>query len=383
MARGVWLTALTSLSLVACIRDFDRSLLEADCADCPIVDVAGSGVASCAVHRDGALFCWGANDFGQLGVPEAGARSDDPVRVPGSFEAVTMAGNSQVHTCAIDRAGAAFCWGSGGNGELGDGTRTSSGTPLAVAGGHRFTDIAAGGAVTCAVDDAGGLYCFGWTNLGRTGTGEGTSYLDVPTRVPIPKDVRSVAHFNVHGCAIDVDDGLWCWGETADGRRGVDGPYTPPQQVQPSERYRRVSVGTRHTCAIRNDATLWCWGDNSMGQLGSERSGGSAPAQVRGPTQWRAVAAGDEHTCGITTDGALYCWGNGADGKLGTLDEGIVSAPARVGDRSDWGNVGTGYRHTCASTRDGTLWCWGYGGHGAIGRAGTALVPTAVLLPDL
>ncbi len=98
----------------------------------------------CALGSDNALYCWGANQFGQLGVGSAAMEtctfvenffpcSPEPVQVSGTWSAVTV---GREHVCAIDFDGALYCWGSNGDGQFGDGTTESSNVPKLIP----FTD---------------------------------------------------------------------------------------------------------------------------------------------------------------------------------------------------------------------------------------------------
>lgn len=93
---------------------------------------------TCGVTTDDQLYCWGQNIAGQLG---DGTTTDRlvPTLVKGRrFYAIASLGYS--HTCALSKADhRAFCWGSNGNGQLGDGTTTERHVPVAVAGGRTFS----------------------------------------------------------------------------------------------------------------------------------------------------------------------------------------------------------------------------------------------------
>src|SRR5262245_39069474 len=63
-------------------------------------DVSAGGLHSCAVREGGSVWCWGANDFGQLGDDSAND-SDLPVQVKGVSAATHVSAGAE-YTCALD-----------------------------------------------------------------------------------------------------------------------------------------------------------------------------------------------------------------------------------------------------------------------------------------
>src|SRR5262245_19655600 len=96
--------------------------------------ISAGGGHSCAVRKDGKVWCWGRNDEGQLGNGTADD-SDLPVPVDDvSLVKATQVGAGGGFSCALDDTGQAWCWGLNSSGQLGDGAPSGSRTPVMVQG---------------------------------------------------------------------------------------------------------------------------------------------------------------------------------------------------------------------------------------------------------
>jgi alpha-tubulin suppressor-like RCC1 family protein len=113
---------------------------------------------------------------GQIGNGKTYLKSFWPRRVAGdlSFERVTA---GRYHTCGETTSNRAYCWGYGGEGQLGDGTTTGRLTPVAVAGGLSFRQVSAGEWHTCGQTSTGLGYCWGRNSSGQLGDGTTTNRL--------------------------------------------------------------------------------------------------------------------------------------------------------------------------------------------------------------
>ena len=149
---------------------------------------SNSGGHFCGVATTGEVWCWGANTFGQLGNGTT-VSSSTPVQLSTSLKFIAVAASGSF-TCGIVADGTAWCWGL--NGLLGTGSGFGQPqqvpTPVAVLGGRVFTEIATGGAHTCAraVD---GTWCWGSSGNGRLGNGVATSGVTqflAPVKVVFP-----------------------------------------------------------------------------------------------------------------------------------------------------------------------------------------------------
>jgi alpha-tubulin suppressor-like RCC1 family protein len=136
--------------------------------------IAVSAFHTCGLRAGGALYCYGANDSGQLGV-EVPDPTLTPTLVPGGpWRAVTA---GWAHTCALDTGGALWCWGNNFTGQLGLGDEESRTAPAKVAGDARWESVSTGYGLgfTCGVATDGARFCWGENGAGELGDGNGFS----------------------------------------------------------------------------------------------------------------------------------------------------------------------------------------------------------------
>ena len=137
-----------------------------DVSDAVVLSAGGSGACARSDASSG-VFCWGNNQWGQLG-NDSTTTSTSGVYVEGStFMSLVSAGTN--HACGVV-LGAAVCWGHNQYGTLGNGTTSNSSVPVGVTGlGAGVADIESGNVHTCAVTTAGAVHCWGRNTRGQLG----------------------------------------------------------------------------------------------------------------------------------------------------------------------------------------------------------------------
>ncbi|MQA89708.1 MAG: hypothetical protein GEU90_05670 [Gemmatimonas sp.] len=172
----------------------------------------------------------------------------------------------------VTENGTAYCWGLNEFGQLGDGSQTDQPFPIAVDSGRQlFSEISPGGLHTCAVAADQSVSCWGYNRFGQLGSTSSDESLLVPTPISTTLQFASVSAGGLHSCGLTVDGQAMCWGYNRSGALG-DGTgldrSSPVSVLTHGLPLRSVSAGLHHTCAVTADGRPACWGYNRFGQVG-------------------------------------------------------------------------------------------------------------------
>lgn len=345
-----------------------------------LAEVTAGDSYSCGVSVAGRVHCWGENRFGTLATGDVENRHA-PTPIVGDWRYRTVsAGGSRA--CALDRNGKAWCWGDNLEGKLGiGGVGGQQEEPVAVSGGHSFTQIHAGYRFSCALTSTGQAWCWGSNALGMLGNGNSVDS-PVPVAVTGGHAFVAITAGNVHACGLTGEGKAYCWGGNAEGQLG-DGTTEDswiPVAVAGDRRFRQIGAGHSNTCALDVDGAAFCWGSaRALGNGTSEDA--VTPTKVSGDRTFASIHVGPRSTCALDATGAAYCWGDGAWGVLGTGDEDPRPVPTPVAGGLAFRTIGLGDRHGCGITTSDETWCWGDGTYGALGTGSNEDASTPVLVP--
>ena len=366
----------------------------------------------CALREDGMLDCWGEDQHGNLGLGrDDRARVPNPTPVVGAHRFRELAVGQQDFACAVTLDGEALCWGGNWHAALGNGRSENANRPEPVAGGHRFTALAAGSGLACGIVDGGEAVCWGQARSGALGPDVRSHVAEPVALAGVPRSRALIGHPWQTHCALTLQsDDLYCWGgwgplqhrypewqvgwqtdglhQIAQGGGQVCGLRIrdgilicmgnahrgrlgngwqegwlgqPGHEIHHTVPFVEVVAGVEHTCALAADGQAFCWGGNDHGQLGDGAwQDRTAPVPVdQGELRFITLMAAHQTTCGITSNRDLWCWGNNQHGQLGDGSRQNRNRPSRVAGGLEVATVAIGGSHTCLTVMDGAAYCWG------------------------
>jgi alpha-tubulin suppressor-like RCC1 family protein len=353
------------------------------------VGVSGGTGHACAVLARGAIACWGSDTHAELG----DANTDyglglPPVLAVGITNATSVSAGG-FNTCAVLSTGGVECWGYNASGQLGNRTLVDSVTPVAVAGLANAASVSTSGANighSCALLRSGAIECWGDNEWGELGDGAKTTS-PTPVRVSGIDDAVAVSAGLYGTCAVLAGGGVECWGANFYGQlgNGTNVSSATPVAVRGITNAVSVSVGDLQACSVLSDGSVECWGANYYGELGDgTKTDRSAPVSVSGIEDAVSVSAGRFHTCAVLASGRVKCWGYGLSGRLGNGQYGwdaISPTPVEVNGITDAVAVSSGDTYTCAILSDGSVEYWGAKLYDQLTGFIFNLTPAVVVIP--
>ena len=180
---------------------------------------AGQG-HTCGIRVGGSLYCWGRNAQGQLGLgANAPIQLGEPTLVNDTADWTQVAADQRI-TCGIQAPGALYCWGDNTDGQLGVGDLDARLVPERIGTGSDWRKVAVNALHSCALDGAGTVWCWGRGAEGQLGLGDAEPRLE-PTTVEATGSFVDLTLGRFFTCVREEQGAVFCTGRNDDGALGI------------------------------------------------------------------------------------------------------------------------------------------------------------------
>lgn len=326
---------------------------------------AGKGSHAVGLQQDGTLWAWGQNTYGQLGAARYyhTAIASAPTQVGTAHDWVNIAAHKQ-HSLGQRADGSVWGWGAYER-EVSMVAADTLGRIFPV-GSPAVVQLAAGAEFSAVIRADGSLWTWGSNSSGQLGQGNYQSN-DQPRAIDASCDWAQVSAAGEQVLAIKRNGSLWAWGASF-GRQAEPGiselPATP-QAVDAARDWKMVfAVGSSSAFGLKTDGSLWTWEQGSSPPTTSPSRNYRRPLPVGKGQRWLSVS-GSSHLLALRADGSLWGWGRNGFGNLGLPPKSKeISADnlRLVAADKKWRTVTTGGLHTVGLDANGIIWTWGFNG---------------------
>jgi len=256
-----------------------------------IVSIGEADDTDVAIDGSGNVWGWGWNEGGQLCTGTT-TEHNSPMKLTNLSGVVAAAGGGTHMTYLLANGKMEAC-GGGRKGELGNGTFTSSLTPVPVTGlpSSAITAITAGPSTSTALLANGQVWDWGSNQFGQLGDGTRTNS-DVPVQVQLPSAAAQVYaggddRENGQSLALLKNGQVWGWGDDANGQLGNGGHRKVNKRpleataLPSGVTFTFVAAGGAHSLGLDSAGNVWAWGSNTKGQVGDGSSGSNVLTPVK------------------------------------------------------------------------------------------------------
>lgn len=371
-----------SVALLACSTTVASPSLRPplDARTVAAISVSKGEYFACALTSPGRLvYCWGSGAGGVLGKSERSSRT--PVRIPLRSDrdrdsVVAVSAGATPFACALFASGQAYCWGQNDYGEIGDGTAADLRAPSRVRVPRPLVAVSAGENVACGLADTGEAYCWGINEAGQLGVGD-SSVHRLPVLVKTELRFRQLSVGAAGGtCGVTMDHRIACWGRNDAGQLGTpddSSDYIPRAVLSAVQgRFDAVDVGNGFACALGTDGHVVCWGSGLPAPRGEPAGNPATLVDRTVPIAERVMvlSSGFRTSCVVTQTQRVNCWGSNGGGMLAR--PGAPPSEQSYGpitSAATYSTVSVGGAAVCAITSTRALDCWGAARRGAPGRS--------------
>lgn len=363
------------------------------------VAISSGNSFSIAIAKDGTLWSWGDNFYGQLGDGTKINRSY-PKKIPGISDVIKISCGEN-HVIALKKDGTVWTWGKNYDGQLGNcNTQRNTTIPVNVKGLKNIVAVAGGSSHSLALSKYGTIWGWG-RNYEEQLASIGFDKTNTPKALKNLPKIKYISSNYEYSMAISIEGKIFAWG---DGYRPSDNnnspinitgfknvkqictlrsetifllkdgtvwryirQYTPEhyknyiEKIENLSDITNISGGMNHFIALKRDGNVWTYGtpSRSIGSSKINEDEKISATQVNGLTNIAFIECGNDFNLAINKSNNILAWGNNCYGQLGLNTTLTENLPIKIDALSNIIKVCSNENYSIAIDNKGLIWEWG------------------------
>ena len=293
-----------------------------------IPDISAGDEFTVALKKDGTVWSFGRNNYGQLGNGTV-QNSSKPVKVE-NINNIEKISAGKYHGLCLNKDGEVFSWGYNNYGQLGYGNNTSSTIPLKIEGLTNIIKIDAFENRSLALNSAGEAFIWG------------EKYTNIPTKISVSDKI------------IDISNDIIL----TENSKIIDFKWSTNNKTNMKD-IAKISAGRGFYLALTVYGEVYSWGINTYGQLGKGINSSSDGTKIVAYNMID-VAAGRASTIMLSEGGNVFVCGLNDDGGIGLGTTVSTSTLTQIGNVSNIEAISTGISYY-SILMDSNGYLWGTG----------------------
>lgn len=314
-----------------------------------------------AIKTNGTLWAWGNNHKGQLGTSDTILR-DTPTQI-GTLKRWIFVQASQNFSIALTSDGELWAWGDNSFGQLGLGNTTNQLIPTKIGNDFDWTQVSSKGFFCLAKKVNGTIWAWGQNNFGQCADSSITNIL-TPNQIGQNDIWKEIFAGKNHAGAITANGSIYLWGSNHNHQIDSNSTtiYTSPKKIKFTKNYVKLALADDFTLALKANGTIWGWGSNHNNQINSDTLLEIlVPKKISQHHHWVAIYASGKTSFGLQAQGSLKGWGNNAFNQI--MEDkslGQISLPTLISkNKNEWVSLNGGPYTTVAIQSNGNLFVFG------------------------
>ncbi len=374
-----------------------------------VVEIATGDSHSLVLTKDGKLFTWGSNIYGNLGNGQSQTQSNRPVEIQG-IQNVRYIEGGKGYSLLIDSGNDVYVSGLNNSGQLGDGTQTDKSLFVKINSINNVINVSGGCGYTVFVKNDGTVWATGDYNQGddslisktkgitpkRVGNSEsGFENNEITIKVNETKDIKNqfIHEFNLINVESEIDSVLGYSSlntmiASVTGNKMIHGEKLGKTWIRilnsednnlyiikvnvVDEDYNvapQVVSGENYAAVLKADGTIWTYGYNSNGELGDGTNiTRDIPNRTNILITYNKISSGKNFFVALRNDNTIWAVGNNSFGQLGQGNTISKNKLVQVLGLKNIFKMAAGESHVIAVDKKGIIYGWGKNSNGELGE---------------